>query len=138
MNASTPQPHKARMQAILSALSQGDGRPFVDAMADDFTWIMPGHNAWCGRYEGKQAVREKLFRPLYAQFAGKYTSTASRFIAEGELVVVECSGQVMTRKGKPYNNTYCLVCRFGPDGLLHELVEYMDTQLVAETLDPPA
>jgi ketosteroid isomerase-like protein len=54
------------------------------------------------------------------------------------MVVVECRGHVMTRSGKPYDNTYCYVCRFGADGLLHELVEYMDTQLVAEVLEPPS
>lgn len=131
-------PHKQRMQAVMDALAQGDGRPFVDAMADDFTWIMPGSNAWCGRYEGRQAVRERLFKPLFAQFADRYANTASRFIAEDDMVVVECRGRVTTTRGEPYHNTYCYVCRFGEDGLLHELVEYMDTELVARVLQPPA
>lgn len=130
--------HKARMQAIMAALAQGDRRPFGNAMADDFTWVVPGTNGWSGRYEGKQAVRERLFRPLYRQFTGTYTNHATRFIAEGNMVVVECRGHVMTTSGKPYDNTYCYVCRFGDDGLLHELVEYMDTQLVAEVLAPPS
>jgi hypothetical protein len=126
------------MQAIMAALERGDRQPFAAAMAEDFTWVLPGHNAWSGRYEGREAVRERLFRPLFAQFTGTYTNTATRFIAEGDLVVVECRGHVMTRSGKPYANTYCYVCRFGADGLLHELVEYMDTQLVAEVLEPPS
>lgn len=130
-------PHKERMQAIMAALAQGDGRPFVAAMAEDFTWIMPGRNAWCGRYEGRQAVREQLFGRLFAQFVSPYTNRASRFIAEGDMVVVECRGHVTTRRGLAYDNTYCYVCRFGDDGLLHELVEYMDTELVAQVLEPP-
>src|SRR5688572_17025360 len=130
--------HKARMQAIMAALAHGDRRPFGEAMAEDFTWIVPGRNAWSGRYEGREAVRERLFRPLYRQFTGTYTNTATRFIAEGDIVVVECRGHVMTRSGKPYDNTYCYICRFGDDGLLHELVEYMDTQLVADALEPPS
>lgn len=137
MTAPTLHPHKACMQAIMAALAQGDGRPFVAAMADDFAWILPGSNAWSGRYEGKQAVREKLFKPLFAQFAGTYRNTATRFVAEDDVVVVECRGEVTTHKGRPYNNRYCYVCRFGRDGLLHELEEYMDTQLVADALDPP-
>lgn len=128
---------KQRMQAIMAALARGDGRPFADAMADDFTWVMPGSNAWCGRYEGKTVVREKLFRPLFAQFEGMYTNTASRFVAEGNVVVVECRGNVRTTRGQPYCNTYCYVCTFGDDGLLHELVEYMDTELVTTVLEPP-
>lgn len=129
--------YRQRMQAIMGALAQGDARPFVEAMADDFTWIMPGSNAWCGRYEGKEAVRERLFKPLVAQFATRNRLTPSRFIAEGDMVVVECRGKVTTRRGLPYENTYCLVCRFGDDGLLHELVEYMDTELVSRVLEAP-
>lgn len=128
--------NKQLMQAVFAELAQGNGQPFLDAMADDFCWIMPGSNAWCGTYQGKQAVRQQLFRPLFAQFATPYTNTASRFIAEGDMVVVECRGNVTTVKGRAYNNTYCYVCRFA-GGLLRELVEYMDTQLVEVALEPP-
>jgi ketosteroid isomerase-like protein len=50
--------------------------------------------------------------------------------------VVECRGKVTTKTGKPYNNTYCWVCRL-VDGKLTELTEYLDTELVATTLLPP-
>ncbi|MDI1340762.1 nuclear transport factor 2 family protein [Polaromonas sp.] len=129
--------NKQRMQAIFAELAQGNGRPFVDAMADDFCWILQGRTAWSRRYEGKQVVRDELFRPLFAQFADQYTNQATRFIAEGDIVVVECRGQVSTKKGKPYNNSYCYVCRF-EGGQLGELVEYLDTQLVDAVLDAPA
>jgi len=129
--------NKRRMQAVMAALAEGDGRPMIDAMADDFVWIMHGSTAWSGRYEGKKAVREQLFRPLFAQFADSYRNSAQRFIAEGDLVVVECKGRVTTTKGKPYHNSYCYICRFGADGQMRELVEYMDTQLVNDVLDAP-
>lgn len=129
--------NKQRMQAIFAELAQGNGRPFVDAMADDFCWILPGRTAWSRRYEGKQVVRDELFRPLFAQFADQYTNQATRFIAEGDMVVVECRGRVNTKKGLSYNNTYCYVCRF-EGGKLRELVEYLDTQLVDAALDAPA
>jgi uncharacterized protein (TIGR02246 family) len=129
--------HKQRMQAVFAALAEGDGRPFLAAMADDFTWVLTGSTAWSRRYDGKRAVREELFRPLFAQFEGTYRNRATRFVAEGDMVVVECQGDVVTKAGKPYRNQYCYVCRFGADGLLRELVEYMDTQLVVEALAPP-
>ena len=133
----SPTRNKQLMQSIFAELAQGNGKPFVDAMAGDFCWILPGETAWSRRYEGKQVVREQLFRPLFAQFAGSYTNRATRFVAEDDMVVVECRGEVMTKKGKPYNNTYCYVCRFA-DGQLVELVEYMDTQMMDRTLDAPA
>jgi ketosteroid isomerase-like protein len=77
-------------------------------------------------------VLKELMAPLFANFADQYRNTAQRFIAEDDYVVVECRGEVTTKSGKPYNNTYCYVCRIS-DGKLKELTEYMDTQLVVET-----
>jgi ketosteroid isomerase-like protein len=57
---------------------------------------------------------------------------AHRFIADDDYVVVEGSGQNTTPDGKLYNNKYCWVCRLS-EGKIHELREYMDTQLVTET-----
>lgn len=131
------QRNRQLMQAIFDELAKGNGKPFVDAMADDFCWILPGQTAWSRRYEGKQAVREELFRPLFAQFEGQYTNRAINIIADGDKVAVECRGKVTTKKGKPYNNTYCYVCRL-EGGKLKELVEYMDTQMMDATLDAPA
>jgi uncharacterized protein len=136
-NNQISQSNKQLMQAIFAELALGNGRPFIDAMADDFCWVLPGQTAWSRTYQGKQTVRDELFRPLFAQFAGTYVNRASRFIAEGDMVVVECRGQVSTKKGKPYNNTYCYVCRL-EGGKLRELVEYLDTQLVDAALNAPA
>lgn len=131
------QRNKQTLQAAFDALAQGDGRPFVAAMADEFAWDMTGTTAWSGRYEGKAVVREQVLRPLFAQFATQYTNRATRFIAEGDMVVVECRGNVVTTSGKPYNNRYCYVCRFNPAGQMVELVEYFDTELVTAALAPP-
>ncbi|MBA3594505.1 MAG: nuclear transport factor 2 family protein [Polaromonas sp.] len=129
--------NKQLMRFIFTELAQGNGRPFVDAMADNFCWILTGQTAWSRRYEGKQVVREQLFKPLFAQFAGTYVNRATRFVAEDDMVVVECRGEVTTHKGRSYNNQYCYVCRLA-DGKLVELVEYLDTQLVDTALDAPA
>lgn len=132
----TAKDNKQRIEAVYAQLAQGNGRPFVEAMADDFCWHMIGSTAWSGSYRGKQAVREQLLAPLMAQFADRYTSTATRLVAEGDIVVVECQGRVTTREGKPYHNRYCMVIRM-EDGLMKELTEYLDTALVETALQPP-
>jgi ketosteroid isomerase-like protein len=129
--------NKQSLQAAYTELAQGNGRPFVDLMADDFCWTIPGSTAWSRSYRGKQAVREELLKPLFAQFATRYTNQAVRFIAEDDLVVVECRGSVQTVRGQAYDNTYCNVCRFSADGKLVELTEYMDTALIDAVLAPP-
>jgi uncharacterized protein len=125
--------NKQLMQNIFSELSKGNGKPFVESLADDFCWTITGSTKWSRTYRGKQEVIAELLRPLFAQFADQYTNTAHRFIAEDDYVVVECRGRVTTKSGTPYNNTYCWVCRVA-DGKLQELTEYLDTELVTAAL----
>ena len=125
--------NKQLMQNIFSELSKGNGKPFVESLADDFCWTIIGSTKWSRTYRGKQEVLAELLRPLFAQFADQYTNTAHRFIAEDDYVVVECRGRVTTKSGKSYNNTYCWVCRVA-DGKLQELTEYLDTELVTAAL----
>jgi ketosteroid isomerase-like protein len=54
---------------------------------------------------------------------------------DGAFVVVEHSGRNELADGRRYDNNYCWVFRF-QDGLIREVREYMDTQLVTETFGP--
>jgi hypothetical protein len=128
--------NRLHMERIMNALAEGDRTPFADAMSEDFAWIFPGNGVWSGAYRGKDFVRRELIAPLFAQFEPGYRNRAVRFVAEGDLVVVECRGSVMTQRGDRYDNAYCYVCRF-TDGQLAELTEYMDTALAERVLDPP-
>jgi ketosteroid isomerase-like protein len=128
--------NRTRIAAVWTALAGGDGAPFADAMAEDFTWRMMGATAWSGTYAGKADVRGRLLKALNAQFATPYRSLARRIHADGEFVIVECDGEVMTQRGRPYNNSYCFVIRMR-DGKMAELTEYFDSALVNEALEPP-
>ena len=125
--------NKQLLQNIFSELSKGNGKPFVESLADDICWTIIGSTKWSGTYRGKQAVLNELLKPLFAQFADQYTNIAHRFIAEDDYVVVECRGRVTAKSGAPYNNTYCWICRVA-DGKLQELTEYLDTELVTAAL----
>jgi ketosteroid isomerase-like protein len=114
----------------------GNGRAFMDRLGDDVRWTIIGSTAWPRTYAGKWIVRDELTRPLFAQFADTYTNTARRIVAEDDMVVIECRGKVTTKSGKPYNQTYCYVCRV-TDGKMRELTEYLDTEVVTAALDPP-
>lgn len=128
--------NKQLLQSIHATLAEGNSRPLVEAMADDVSWSFRSDGVWNGTWRGKKAVREELLAPLLTQFADQYTSTAQRFIAEGDYVVVETRGRVTTRAGKPYHNQYCFIYRLA-DGKLKEIVEYMDTALAEAVLQPP-
>lgn len=128
--------NKSIMQALFDELALGNGKPFVAALSDDIVWTMHGDTAWSGSYAGKDAVLGQLFAPLFAQFETRYKNRALRIMAEDDIVVVECRGEVRTKAGRAYNNRYCYVCRMR-DGLICELTEYMDTKLVSEALAAP-
>ena len=125
--------NKHLMQQIFDEMARGNGKPLMDALAADARWTVTGTTPWSRTYEGKRAIASELMKPLFAQFADTYTNTASRFIAEDDLVVVECQGRVTTKKGPRYDNRYCLVCRV-VDGRIREITEYLDTELVTAAL----
>jgi uncharacterized protein len=128
--------NKRLMQDSFDQLANGNGEPFMDCLGEDIRWTIIGSTAWSRTYEGKRAVADELMRPLFAQFADRYTSKATRVLADGDVVVIECRGKVTTKTGKPYNQTYCYICRMD-QGKVRELTEYLDTELVATALDPP-
>ncbi len=128
--------NKTIVTRIMDALAEGNTRPFGEAMADDFTWHIEGTNAWSGTYSGKSDVQTRLMKVLFRQFATQYRCRATRILADGDFVVVQCRGEVTTKAGKPYNNSYCYVIEMA-DGRMKALTEYMDTALVASALEPP-
>jgi ketosteroid isomerase-like protein len=128
--------NKALVERIMEARARRDPEPFIAAMADDFVWRIIGSTAWSGEYVGKADVRERLLRPLYAQFVAPSRITPKRILADGDHVVVQCDGDATTVSGERYANTYCFVIRVA-DGLLREMTEYMDTALVDRVLQPP-
>jgi ketosteroid isomerase-like protein len=125
--------NKRIVQEIFAELAQGNSRPLVEAMADDFCWTVSGSNRWSGTYQGKQKVLNELLAVLRTRIEGRIKTIAHRFIAEGEFVVVEARGNNTTKDGRPYNNSYCFVIRLA-EGRLQEIIEYMDTELVTSVL----
>jgi uncharacterized protein len=128
--------NKRLVQRIFDELGKGNSRPFVDSMADDFSWTIAGASKWSRKYEGKQAVIRDLFGVLRAALTPPIVTIGRRFIADGDYVAVEAQGRNTTKDGIPYNNTYCFVFRLA-EGKLREVTEYMDTELVGAVLPDP-
>jgi ketosteroid isomerase-like protein len=129
--------NKQLIQSIFAELAQGNSRPLVDAMADDFRWTVTGSTKWSRTYDGKQAVLKELLTPLRSMIADRIRTVPQRVFADGDHVIVEARGNNTTKTGKPYNNAYCFVIRLA-EGRLREITEYMDTQLVTAVLGDPA
>lgn len=119
--------------AVFAGLERADAAAFLDAMAQDFTWIIEGQSKFSRRYEGKQAVQSELIPALFANFATPYRNIPEAIVADGDRVVVLARGEVKTIRGEDYNNSYCFVIRM-LGGKMVELREYMDTALAEARL----
>ena len=126
--------NKRIIAEAFDGLARADAGAFIDAMADDFTWIIEGQSKCSFRFEGKDAVERDLVPPLFANFATPYRNFAEEIIAEGDRVVVLARGEVKTVRGEDYNNSYCFVLRMR-GGKMVELREYMDTALAEARLE---
>jgi uncharacterized protein len=121
--------NKQLVRTAFEAMGRSDIRPLYDLMRDDFAWIIEGQSRFSRSYKGKEAVKRDLLAPLFEAFATPYRFTIDEIIAEGDRVVVRGRGEVKTKAGKDYNNSYCFVLRL-EGGKLVELREYLDTALV--------
>jgi ketosteroid isomerase-like protein len=128
--------NKQLLQNVFAETAKGNGRPFVQALADEVSWTIIGSTAWSKTYRGKQAVLDELLGPLNAQLADGNRITAHRLIAEDDCVVVEARGHNVTKAGDPYQNSYCWIFRL-VDGQVVELTEYADTALIDAVLQAP-
>ena len=130
----TAQENKELIRGAFSALAEGDSRPFVGLLAETVNWTVMGTTRWSKTYRGKQTVLTELLGELRNRLADRYRATADRLIAEGDLVVVEASGQATTKSGARYDNRYCFIYRMD-GGRICEVTEYLDTELLITALD---
>ena len=83
---------------------------WLEQWASDGVWTIPGSAKWSGIYKGKREIARNLLAPMTAEMASLGKFEIDNIIAEANYVVVQghATGRV-TKAGKPYNNTYCLV-----------------------------
>lgn len=125
------------LENTFAETAKGNGRPFVEMLADDVRWEIIGTTSWSRVFDGKQAVLIDLLGPLAANFDGANIVSAERIIVDGATAVVEGSSHSRTKRGEPYSNRYCWVFRFA-SGKVAEITEYCDTALIERVLDPLA
>lgn len=96
-------------------------------------WRVAGQCSWSGEFKGRDAIVRDLLRPLFSRFGATYKATLKTVIAEGDVVVAEVDGDVVTKDGQRYNNEYCFVFVFRGDKIA-VVTEYGDTDLEERVL----
>lgn len=110
----------------MDGMARGDYGPLYRSFADDVTWRVIGSTKFSGVLTGKSAIVERRMQPFAALMRAPPEIEAHRYICEGDWVAVEAEGRGITRSGKPYDSSYCMVFRV-QDGLIVEFTEYFDT-----------
>ena len=125
--------NKEIITAIFAETAKGNGRPYVEAMADNVTWRTIGSGSWSGTFNGKETILREIFGRLGEKFEGRNTCIPSRIHADGDYVIVQANGRNRTKDGKEYNNDYCFVIRM-ENGKMAAIEEYCDTELVTAVI----
>jgi len=124
---------KGVLEHAFAETAKGNGRPFIDMLADDVEWEIIGSTAWSQTFHGKRSVVNDLLRPLSDQFEGPNKVEATRFIADGDIVAVEGRNLSTTKRGVTYPNRYCWI--FEMRGRhAGKVTEYCDTALIDRVL----
>lgn len=130
-----PMDNKQHVREVMDAMSQGRLAPLLEAMAENVTWRWMGVNQWSRSFEGKKSIVDHLFGGATEILAPSSSTEVHRLHADGDYVVIEHSGRNELSDGRRYDNNYCWIFRL-QDGLIQEVREYMDTQLVTDTFGP--
>jgi uncharacterized protein len=64
--------NKETVRRIYAALESGDLDAFGAAVHPDYVWRLTGHSSRSRRLEGRDAIRARLLKPLFALFATQY------------------------------------------------------------------
>ena len=119
-------PNKQLLKDISEQFSKGNMAFVKPYLADDMEWNILGNGTVTGRdkvLEANEMAQLERFPQI----------TIRNIVGEGDLVVVESTGEAQTKSGKPYNQAYCEVFRFS-DEKLQEVTTYLDTALSIEAL----
>src|SRR5271170_4647874 len=99
------------------------------------SWILTGSdNPLYGRYNNKTDVATKVFAPIYQHLAGALTANVTNILVAGDWAIVEFTGTGTTKKGYPYSDEICWICKFEGD-MIVEVSEYLDSALIKRLLE---
>ncbi len=132
--------NKKLLQDIFAAAANPDPAArdralFIESLADDAKWVVTGQYSWSRTFTGKAAILDDLHGHVRSRLVDRTRTVPHRFIADGDVVVVEAKGDNVTKEGVRYDNDYCLVFRLA-DGRIKEIREYCDSALTEKALGP--
>ncbi len=127
---SSPSPADA-VRTAFAGWEQGDSAPFFRLVAPTVTWRVIGSTALSGTYTDKASFLG-IVGKLTGRLAGPIIATVQAVHDAGDTVILQWSGTSRGVNGRPYDQTYCWVLGFGPEGQIVDVTAYLDTALVED------
>jgi uncharacterized protein len=120
----------------VEAVRDGDADTVRASFAADATWHYPGSLPISRVWRGRDAIVRDFLGGMGTVFVpGTVVIELVSTVAEGERVVAEWTSKARTVGGAAYDNR-CIGVFTVREGLITSVVEYADTQHVAEVLLP--
>src|SRR3982074_386788 len=101
--------NKQLVKQIYTDAANRSGTTFVDNLADDVCWPVPGQYSWSRTFTGRDAVLHGLMGHLRSLLTERPRTVAHNFIAEGDTVVVEAKGDNGTKNGVRSDKDHCML-----------------------------
>lgn len=119
---------------LFNHLKTGDNDKFFPHVADNVSWTVMGTHPLAGIYKSKNDFILNTFQRLNKLLKEGVILKVNNIIVQNDTAVVEMESLSTALNGKPFNNTYCWVCRF-EDDIIIEVRAYVDSALVQRLIN---
>jgi uncharacterized protein len=120
-------------RAMYEAFGRGDVEAVLREMDDNVEWFYP-EGAIYQTQVGPQAIAANVFAAVAKEITD-FTVTVDEYVDGGDVVcTIGRYGGTGAETGKPLNNDFVHVLRFGADGKLVRYQEYTDTYTERQVL----
>jgi hypothetical protein len=115
--------------SLFNYLKTGGSDKFFEYVADNVLWTVMGTRPLAGIYKSKDEFILNTFKRLNRLLKEGVILKVNNILVQDDTAVVEMESLSTALNGKPFDNTYCGVCRF-EDDIIVEVRAYVDSALV--------
>jgi uncharacterized protein len=117
------------VEKLFEHLKTGETYKFFEYVADNVQWTVMGTHPLAGIYNSKDDFILNTFQRLNKLLKEGVILEVNNIVVQNQTVVVEMRSLSTALNDKPFNNTYCWVCRFEKN-IIVEVRAYVDSALV--------
>jgi ketosteroid isomerase-like protein len=119
---------------LFDNLRTGKSELFFAQVSDHVEWRVMGTHPLAGSYHGKADFQTRTFKRLDKVLREGVVLKVNGIIVSEDTAVVEMESLSTAMNGRPFNNTYCWICRF-ENNVIVEVRAYLDSALVQRLID---